>query len=95
MQETIHYSFRNHILRVDMEGRGGYRYLTSHYLPPKQGERGILFNFLGDNVGGDGRVGYRYQTSHYYSGRVDSKGDSAIHGSSYEEINHSSLLNVG
>ena len=43
-QETIHYSYRNHVTRVDVEGRGGYRYETIHYSSHNQGERGRLFN---------------------------------------------------
>ena len=81
--------------RVYVEGRGIYRSHTNNYLSHKQGERGGLLNFSRDTVGGYGRVGYRSQTGHSSSQIGDSRGGSARHVIRSEEINHSSLLNVG
>ena len=68
---------------------------TRHYFSHNKGERGRLLTLPGDNVGGDGRVRYRSHISHYYPQIVDIRGYGAIHGSRSEEINHSSLFNVG
>ena len=54
-----------------------------------------IVDFPGDSVGGDGRLGYRSQSRHSYSRKGDSRGDGAIHGSRSEDINYSSLFNVG
>ena len=45
LQETSHYSSCNRWKRVDFEGRGGYRSLTSHHYSHNQCERGRLLNF--------------------------------------------------
>ena len=75
-QDTIHSSSCNLGTIVHGEGRGRYRFPTSHYFPSKQGERDKLLIFTGDNVGGDGRVGYRSHTSHCSSLRGYIRGES-------------------
>ena len=94
-QDTRHSSSRNKVTKADGEGRGGYRSLTRNCFSSNRGERGRLLTFSGYTVGGDGRVGYRSQTGHSYSQIEDSRGDSARHIISSEDISHSSLLNVG
>ena len=54
-----------------------------------------IVDFTGVTVGGDKIVGYMSYTSHSSSQIGDSRGDSARHGSRSEEINQSSLFNVG
>ena len=39
-QETSHFSSLNRGTRVNVEGRGGYRSLTSHYYSHNSGDRG-------------------------------------------------------
>ena len=94
-KETRKYSSYNRGTRVDVEGGGRYRSLTIRCSSHNQGENGILLNLSEDTVVGDGGYGYRYQTIHSSSQRGDSRYDSARNGSRSEDINHSSLLNVG
>ena len=56
-RDTSHSFYSNLLTRVDAEGTGGYRSLSSYYYLHNQGEYGILFTLSGDNVGGYGRVG--------------------------------------
>ena len=94
-KNTRHSSYRNQVTRADGEGRGGYRSLTRYFSSSNRGEHGRLLTFPGYTVGGYGRVGYRSQTGHSSSQIGDSRGGSARHVIRSEEINHSSLLNVG
>ena len=94
-QETSHYFCLNWGTRVYFEGRGVYRSTISHYFSHNQGEHVKLLDFSGDTVIGDGIFGYRSQTRHYSSQIVYNRVDSVRRGGISDEINHSSLFNVG
>ena len=72
-QDTSHYYSRNCGARVDVEGRGRYRYHISHYSSHKPGCHGVLLSSsvssypVEKNVHGDERVGY----SGHVAERVD------------------------
>ena len=93
-QDTGHSYYRNRGTRVDVEGRGGYRYPTSHYSLPNQGECGIflLFQEIRLVVMRELYIDPRLATI-LYKIRY-SRSDSARHGRITEEIKHCSLFYI-